>query len=360
MSKRGFNKKNIQTGLMYFYLHFVTEVVCFYSLYRFSGSTSVTWLLFLAYDMLAFVPQSVLGYLSDRFPRLIFSLIGLPMLAAALILQSLKAPVFISLFILCIGNCLIHVNGAEVTLRTSDGSLSHSAIFVSGGSFGVITGRLLSGTELPFWLLIILIASAVPFAILAQGYVSYTDSLKKAAISCSSFNYSSKTVSRYVVILLAVFVVIIRGYMGYGIPTSWNKTTLQTVLLFVFMGIGKAFGGILSDLFGLRKVAVVSVILALPLLLVGDNNMYISLLGVMFFSMTMSVTLAILVSVLPKNPGLAFGYTTIGLFLGTAPMFFFKIKDPAVNMIILSALTVVCIFCLYIALRKENDHESVV
>ena len=60
--------------------------------------------------------------------------------------------------------------------------------------------------------------------------------------------------------------------------------------------------------------------------------MIISLLGVMMFSMTMPITLAILVSVLKNRPGLAFGLTTIGLFLGTAPIFFIKIKKNVRNM----------------------------
>lgn len=85
--------------------------------------------------------------------------------------------------------------------------------------------------------------------------------------------------------------------------------------------------------------------------------MVVSLIGVMFFSMTMSVTLAILVSVLPDTPGLAFGLTTIGLFLGSVPVFFFKIKDITLNCIMLSIMTVVCIACLTISLGRDVTNE---
>ena len=47
----------------------------------------------------------------------------------------------VGLIILCLGNACIHVRGAEITLNNSYGKLSHSAIFVAGGSFGVITGK---------------------------------------------------------------------------------------------------------------------------------------------------------------------------------------------------------------------------
>ena len=143
--------------------------------------------------------------------------------------------------------------------------------------------------------------------------------------------------------------------MGYGIPTSWNKTVLQNVLLFVFMGLGKALGGILSDTYGIRKVAILSTLLAIPFLCFGDSIMIISLFGVMAFSMTMSITLGILVSVLKKTPGLAFGLTTIGLFLGTLPIFFVKTPNILYNSIMIATLSIICSILLGYIL-KENKH----
>ena len=116
----------------------------------------------------------------------------------------------------------------------------------------------------------------------------------------------------------------------------------QTFLLFTFMGIGKALGGILSDIFGIKKVAILSTILAIPFLAFGDKVMVVSLIGVMFFSMTMAITLASIVSVLKKNPGLAFGFTTIGLFLGTVPIFFVKIPSMITNIIMIAVLSLLC------------------
>ena len=186
----------------------------------------------------------------------------------------------------------------------------------------------------------------IPFILLADTYNS-KDS------NCYKFNYVKETMKPEIIIILAVIVVIVRGYMGYGIPTSWNKTTLQTVYLFFIMGLGKALGGILSDAFGIRKIAIVSTILAIPFLAIGDNLMFISLIGVMFFSMTMSITLAILVSCLKKTPGLAFGLTTIGLFLGTAPIFFIKIPSTLVNIMMITILSLGCSIALGVVLKKD-------
>ncbi|MCR4594086.1 MAG: hypothetical protein K5761_03405 [Clostridiales bacterium] len=353
MRVNSFNSKNLITGILYFYIHFVTEVVCFYVLSNYVESPPIAWIITLAYDMLAFVPQSVIGYFSDRFPKIPLSLIGLPMMAIALVLQAHTSLIPLTLIFLCLGNACTHINGAEVTLRTSEGNLSHSAVFVAGGSFGVITGKLLSSAGTPYWLLLILIASAVPFVILAQMYI--TD--KNGILGCEDFGYNNPKLNKHLVIILSVIIVVVRGYMAYGIPISWRKTALQTILLFVFMGIGKALGGIFSDMFGIKKTAMGSIILALPLLAFGDNNMYLSLIGVMFFSMTMPVTLAVILSVLKRAPGLAFGFTTIGLFLGTLPVFFFKIKSFSANCIMLCVLTAVCLLCFFISIRKDERYE---
>ena len=82
--------------------------------------------------------------------------------------------------------------------------------------------------------------------------------------------------------------------------------------------------------------------------------MLVSIIGVMFFSMTMSITLGILVSVLKNSPGLAFGITTIGLFLGTAPIFFIKLTQE-INIILIVVISILCSIALGSVLKKDGD-----
>lgn len=344
---------NIGAGYLYFYIHFVTEVICFFVLARIIGNGPFLWMAPFLYDAFAFVPQAILGYASDKFPKIKMGLIGTILLVVGLILFNFNLPIgkYTALLIICLGNAAIHVNGAEVTLRASQGKLSHSAIFVAGGSFGVITGKLLGGLPLSHWIIAILGLTMIPFILLAEYYRNDAD---KEECPCKNFDYNNLKLSAGLTIILAVVVVITRGYMGYGIPTSWNKTVFQTILLYFSMGIGKALGGIISDLIGVRKTAIISTVGALPFLLFGDNYMIISLLGVLMFSMTMSITLGLLVSVLKDTPGLAFGLTTIGLFLGTAPIFFIKLTTTLANCIIITILTIICVFIVMKIIRKDE------
>ena len=339
-----FKQKNMACGYLYFYIHFITEIACFYFLTIVSGGSYIVWLIPFIYDGLAFVPQAVIGNVSDKYPKINMGLIGTILLVISyLVFILFSFNVFIPLVILCLGNAFIHISGSTVTLKKSDGKLSHSAIFVGGGSFGVITGRAMAMSNINPWIILLLIITMIPFILLADTYKDTTT---------KKFDYVKKHLNPHLVVILAVLVVIVRGYMGYGIPTSWNKTFTQTVILFCIMGVGKCLGGILSDAYGIRKIGILSTILAIPFLLIGDNHMIISLIGVMFFSMTMSITLAILVSVLKNKPGLAFGLTTIGLFLGTAPIFFFKITSSLLNISMIIILSIACSLVLGMILKK--------
>ena len=339
-------KKNI-TGYLYFYIHFVVEIVCFFYLSRVTSNSLVVWLIPFIYDGVAFVPQSIVGYISDKYPKINIPLIGVILLVISYLIFGLTNwSVYLSLIIICLGNVFLHIAGAENTLKTANGRLSPSAIFVAGGSFGVITGRLLATSTInPLWL-IIPILSIIPVSMLADTYVDEKNKFKE-------FDYVKKNLNPYVVVLIAFLVVIVRGYLGYGIPTSWNKTVIQNVIFFFTMGLGKALGGILSDKIGIRKVAIGSTLLAIPFLCCGNDLMIVSIIGVMFFSMTMSITLGILASVLKKNLGLAFGITTIGLFLGTAPIFFIRL-NMTINIVLIIVCSIMCSIALGYVLKGDD------
>lgn len=342
-------EKNV-TGYLYFYVHFVVEVVCFFYLSRITNNSLVVWLIPFMYDALAFVPQSIIGYVSDKYPHINMGLIGIVLLFITYLLFSFtKVNVFVTLLTICLGNCFLHIAGAENTLKTSNGKLGPPAIFVAGGSFGVISGRLLATTMMPSWILLVPIVSIIPFVLLADTYVTSKDGSKK-------YDYVRKDIKPGLVVLIAFLVVIVRGYLGYGIPTSWNKTVVQNIIFFCTMGVGKALGGILSDKIGIRKVAIFSTLIAIPFLCCGNNYMIISIIGVMFFSMTMAITLGILASVLKKTPGLAFGITTIGLFLGTAPIFFIKLTMK-INIVLIIVISIICSIALGYVLKKDGVKE---
>ncbi len=345
-------KKSNQLGISYFIIHLLVEITSFYVLTCYFKSPFI-WGLSLLYDFIAFVLQGFFGYLRDKGLRVNFAAVGTVLTTLALILMYLDVNPYVVTVTVALGNCLVHIHGAEVTLRSSAGKISPAAVFVAGGSFGVVTGKLMSTYAVPIpWVLVLNLLTFIPIFFAAR--LTADDGEE----NLSRYRFSNVKINTVTVIALATFVVAVRAYMGYGIPTSWNKTELQTIALYCSMGIGKGLGGILTDKIGIRMTALISTVGALPFMVFGADMMGISLIGITFFSMTMAVTLALIVSRLQRFPGVAFGFTTLGLFLGTLPFFFFRIKSVIVNDIIITLLTVPCVVILWIICSKKKRSED--
>ena len=345
-------KRYNQVGLLYFIIHFLVEITSFYVLTSYF-STPIVWGLCLLYDSLAFVPQGFFGFLRDKGIRVIFAVLGTVLTSLSLVLLHFDVNAIIVIISVALGNCLVHIHGAELTLRSSPGKIAPSAVFVSGGSFGVVTGKLLSthGVAVP-WILALNLLTFIPIFIAEKLKAGDGEE------NLEQYHFSNEKINGVAVVLLATFVVIVRAYMGYGIPTTWNKTELQTVLLYCSMGVGKGLGGILADKIGIRLTALISTVGALPFMIFGAEQMEISLIGVALFSMTMAVTLALIVSRLRHFPGIAFGFTTVGLFAGSLPFFFYRVQSVTVNDIIITLLTVPCVVILWIICAKPKKKPS--
>jgi hypothetical protein len=331
---------NMGAGGLYCFVHFTVDAACFYFLFARLSAHPMLAALALFYDALAFPTQSLFGILADRFPRFNGGLVGSLMIAAALMLPwSLPALILVGL-----GNALAHIDGARHTLCGADGKIAPCGIYVSGGSVGVITGQLMARTcsvALPLGLILL---SALLTLWLAHKHIP-------VRTDANGFHLHAGH-SLSMIVLLAFVAVAVRAYIGFAIPTGWNQTTVHAVLLYISMAAGKLTGGLLCDRIGFRKTTALSIGLSLPLLLLGDSAMVLSLIGIGLFSMTMPVTVALLVSALPEEPCFAFGITTVALFVGTVPAFFIRPETLLAHQITVLLLSVLAAGCLHRTLKK--------
>lgn len=320
------------------------EIVCFYLL-RYHYPVILSGIIALTFDFFAFLPQGVIGDFIIRHKNLPYETIGnCLMLVSVFLVWSPYKPIHVTGYIvLAIGNAILHECGAISTVADSDGRLFPSSLFVSGGSFGLVIGQTLGINGLPPYFLII------PLAVSEICCLSAKSSLRKE--NYPVFDCVNKKIPAGIILLAAFLVTSVRSYIGYAIPISWNKEVWQTFILFFIMGFGKALGGLLADTIGFRKTAWIGTLVAVPFLLFGDTLMVVSCIGVFFFSMTMSITFAMCLSVLKKNPGMAFGITTAALFLGLLPVFFVRF-DIFVNAILITAFSLLSFVLLFHTLKR--------
>ena len=341
----------VKMGALFALIHFLVEVTSFYIIAQYTDSPYV-WALALIYDFFAFMPQGIFGFLRDRFRlKVDFAILGTAVTSAALLLLLLPCSPYLTVLVVSLGNGLVHVQGAEETLRAAPGKMTPSALFVSGGSFGLITGRLLANAGCP--MPVIFAANLLIVALTLWAKRSRVPAETEAE-NLSLYRFQNEALDPKLIVALSVAVVTVRSYMCYFFPSTLNKSVLQSVLLFCFMGTGKALGGVFIDRLGIRKTALISTLCALPFLLFGDRIMLVSLIGILFFSMTMAITLGLIVSVLPQYPGFAFGFTTVGLALGTFPVFFWRTDSLLINCIVVTALTLLSFWLLTLICKPDN------
>lgn len=345
--QREYSSIELAYGVLFFIFHLCIEVVSYALFYLRFQSHMVTFFVIL-YDFFAFCPQLLVGDFYNRNKKTNIGLIGAAFFVAAILLAKFDSfnMCLVSVLILAIGNAFLHVCGAVATASVSQNKIFPSALFVAGGTFGIIIGRYLASIKINTYYLFI------PILIIVLISIFTSKRWCKSSVKYIYVNIVNETHSHLVILLIALLVVMVRSYMGFVIPINWKSEFYHSILLFTFLGIGKALGGLLCDKFGYRFVATISTLLCVPPIIIGKDFMIASLFGMLLFSMTMSVTYAMVLSIIKNNPGVAFGVTTIGLFLGAVPIFFIRF-DTFTSMVIVVLLSLISYVLLNISLKNR-------
>ncbi|MBR5421965.1 MAG: hypothetical protein IK115_12545 [Lachnospiraceae bacterium] len=334
--------KDLHVAWAYFFIHLLVELVCFTLLFR-MYSLKLAWTAAIVYDLVAFVPQGLIGEFIRRHPRFDIGSTGVLFMTLSLFLlpSGIYALHILGIVSLAFGNALLHEAGAVACVAAGDGKLFHSALFVGGGSFGVVIGKTIAAYGFSLWFLLIPLAltGILCFWIRKEGFSSKTE--------FPLYKICNERYPGAILLLAAFFVTTARSFIAYAIPISWKKEVWQSFVLFFLMGMGKALGGYFADRFGARRTGVLSSLLCIPFLLAGKDHMLVSVIGVFLFSMTMSITFAMCLSVLPDAPGVAFGITTFALFAGLMIPFCFGDPGAVINTAAVIVLSLVSALLLY-------------
>lgn len=73
--------------------------------------------------------------------------------------------------------------------------------------------------------------------------------------------------------------------------------------------------------------------------------------------MTMCITFEMILSVMPQNPGISFGVTTIALFCGIAPVFFVHPGKNA-NIIMILSFSLICAVLLLVTCSNKTKNKK--
>ena len=277
-------------------MHFATDALCAYlvfaKLYPQDGSRA--FLVFLAYNILAFVSQAPIGILIDRHgnPCGLFVLCS----AAILLGYLFSRWWFISVLFLGLGNALFHVAGGKYVTVKSGNNVSQLGIFVSTGAVGLAIGRRLSShITLAFFLFALLFGATL--------FLLFTADPENKPYRAEYREEKSGTAA-----LLAVSaVVLVRAFVGNTVLADFTMTQAMLWVLPLATALGKAVGGIAARHFGALPSAVVSMSTAALCLTLGCAHPVLYALGIFAFNFSMPITLFYANLLCRGKEGFAFG-----------------------------------------------------
>lgn len=295
---------------LYAIAHLVVDAACAYLLLGILELNTNVIFAMLTYNAIAFVLQVPLGLLIDRIlnPKLA-AMIGLTFIALSFLLWN---NILVALIIVSFGNALFHVGGGSLVLSLKDKKATYSGIYVAPGAVGLTIGSFLSISQfsinpLIFPILLLLLCCLV-YYINTPDFIRINDSIRKI-----NSNYG------ILIIILVMIPIIVRSLIGLSIDFPWKQNQYLLYVLIASLFLGKVFGGILADKYGLIKVGVGGLLISAPLLAFYSLTPILGILGAFIFNFTMPVTLIAILNILPQNKGLSFGLTTAALFIGSLP-----------------------------------------
>ena len=308
--------------ISYTYAHLAVDLGCFYLLFHYDYTDAI--LIYLLYDLIAFGLQFLFGALLDKYYKLPLGIIGI-----IFVILTFFLPSPLRIIVCGIGNALFHIEGGRDSIQYSNGKYARLGIFVSSGTIGITLGKYLGLNY----------ANTIPLILLAVAFILCL-LIKKTELKLT---YNREKNPSYLIIILALFIIFIRSLGGI----SASYLTDNVVLSCIVITLGKALGGILADKFGAKRVIILSYIIAIATLSLGNNSTLI-LIGIGCLNISMPISLGILARQFPAHPGFAFGLSTLALILGALPSFYISLNNPYLIFFALLSALVASYFALTI------------
>ncbi len=285
-------------------LHLATDGLCAYLVFSklYPENPTVAVSIFLGYNLLAFVTQSPIGILIDKYnaPKLFLSVSAVFLFLG----YALSGIALLSVAFIGLGNSTFHVAGGKHVTDKSGNDISHLGIFVSTGALGLFLGQRLSSFVPLVYIFFSIITVCTVLMIFADSDGNKT---------CDAEYKSASKSGAKIALLAVVGVVFIRSFVGKIVAGGFNMTEYVLLAIAIATSLGKAMGGICAKLFGINLTAALSMSVAAVCLTLGANNPIMFVIGVFAFNFSMPITLYFANVILKGNEGFAFG--TLAAFL---------------------------------------------
>lgn len=319
----------------------------------------------LLYNMFAFAFQLPFGIMADKLDKnAVVSAVGCGFIILGYVINPLG---IVACVMAGIGNALFHVGGGIDVLNIAEKRASLPGVYVATGALGLYIGSkspALGFTNYYVMMIVLFVSVLALLWLYRQAKNKYNihnektdlsevfeDDIKDGKAGCTHF-----VQKKQFIMLCFLITIALRGYMGLILNFDW-KTDFRTGLVCVLaVVLGKMLGGILGDKLGWRRVSVLSLAVSAVLFVPAFDNMICGIVALLLFNMTMPITLTALSNMYNHNKGMAFGLTTVALFVGALPVLL-GYESIGFSQAGVCIMTVMSVIALYIGLRKYEKVE---
>ena len=266
--------------ILFSLMHFVTDGLCSYLIFAklYHDNPDFAFFVFLGYNVLAFVTQSPIGMLIDKYnkPKMFLAISILLMLLG----YAFSEIWILSVLLIGMSNSIFHVAGGKYVTDKSGNDISHLGIFVSTGAIGLVLGqRYLDFKPMPYIFFTILIICGL-LMILSK------DSETKQYVE--EYERSGDPT---LALLAVIAVVAIRSFVGRVISPDFTLSDYDFLIVALATAFGKAAGGVCSKLVGVKTTTYVSMVVAAVCFTFGVGNIVTFVIGIFAFNFSMPITL---------------------------------------------------------------------
>ncbi len=298
------------------------------------------------YNFFAFAFQVPMGALMDKFK--VYKGVGIVGFCLIGLCYAIHAgnPVLLS-SIVGIGNGLFHLEGGVNAYSNSKGKSFLNGLFVAPGAMGIFLGTAfyepLSTTFIP--VVLVCLAIVLLFFVQKDEVAFVKEEQERIAASGNPF----KLHDILSILALIGISIVVRSIGGSAIQYVWKTGFTIGLLYTVCVVLGKMFGGLIGDKFGLRKIACIALAAACISLILGFNIPAFGFIGIFLFNVPMAITLVILERCNTEYLATMVGSNTLFLFLG---YLICMIPNTMNNYVVLTVSVILAIISIYVAFRK--------
>jgi len=255
----------------------------------------------LLYNVLAFGAQPLAGLLTDKLknPKLAV-LTGLFLMAAAVTMYFINP--FIAVLFAGLASAVFHVGGGALALCSTPDRSSGAGLFSAPGVAGLAIGGYLAVNDIFPAAVIITLLSALAVFVFA---------LKIPLLPYNAPRSENEFEKHDFIMLILLLAIALRSAVWNIFQHIEQGEIANIILISLSAAGGKILGGYAGDFIGWRKYSFSALILAIPLLILGEISIYFLLPGIALLQSVTPVMVTALYRNMKELPatsaGLSFG-----------------------------------------------------